>query len=153
MPTLRISIDSSKAVQKDLFFSCVIHTARTQSEMLIDRAFYTNAVNEVPQCEHSELEVIEDTNSFILNSLPPEIVHITTSKLNGRKFVCYPGRIPNIVEVVRVYLIWCIGTAYTISHHDDFQNVADTKDINAFLSVMKHLYGIKHTDITLSTRI
>lgn len=119
-------------------FRCIARHAKKLEALLIEPEFYTRFGKGIPSGDHFELELIDTSWR------PPENnqIHIHSSKLNGRDFVCYPLPIPTLESATEVFRLWCVGTAYTLDHGKSFNSLFKG-DVAAFLKHMEEEYGIR----------
>jgi len=150
MPAISMVIRFDGEYEKHFLFNSVIHTAKSAGDLLLDRDFYIQNGPGLPECEHHELEL---TDERIWNHRFHPLIHFRTSKLNGRKFICFPSRISSIKDVIKIFITWTVGTTFTMTHGRDFQEVYKN-DMDTFLKVMKERYSIEYTgNIKLSMNV
>ena len=147
MPAVRVIKTTVRAPEESFSFACRIHTASNRKEFLIDLAFYQQAMG-VPAGVHHELELLDES---VLKHKHRQRIHVRTSALNGRKFVCYPLRIADIGEVFRVFSIWSLGTTFTMVTGRDFQEIYNG-DRESFVREMETTYGIEPSIIILTDK-
>lgn len=148
MYALRI-ITQAVGVQKERFnFACKVHSSISPANYLLDQAFYEEAGG-IPEGTHNELELVDE---WIWKDYPELVIHFRTSALNGKRFVCFPKRIADITEVLKVFLIWSIGTTYTIKTGEDF-NPLYKGDMDMFMKEMKKIHGILPVSIRFSFKL
>ena len=148
MYALRI-LTQAVGVRKERFnFACKVHTSDDQTSFLLDHAFYEEAGG-LPQGTHNELELVDE---WIWKDYPELVIHFRTSTLNGKRFVCFPKRIADITEVFKVFLIWSLGTTFTIKTGEDF-NPLYKGDPEVFAREMEKIHGILPVFIRFSFKL
>ncbi len=135
--TIKVGNDDSGV----LYFNCLLHKSSSPLNRLIDHSFYESLLDGIPDGEHYELELME---KWYLNHKYSKLLHIRTSLLNSRNFVCYLQKISDIVAALRVFLVWSIGTAFTVTSGKDFLEIY-TGNVDSFIETMKNEYGIVAT--------
>ncbi len=148
-----VRVRKEAPIMRNVFW-CAVHESHRPSEHLLDPDFYESGPEQAaPIGLHYEME-LQDTGRW--NDHPfRNSLHIRTSKLNGRKFVCLPKRIDSIPEAVRLFWTWSIGTTFTVTDPQgrDFQNICLTGE--GFESLWRRLrqdHGIRVADFQIYER-
>jgi len=145
-----VRVTSEVSILRNVF-NCAVHESYTPSKHLLDPDFYeTGPEQALPVGLHYELELLD---SWVWCHDHKDNIHIRTSKLNGKKFVCIPKRIHSLIsEAARLFWIWSVGTAFTLTdpRGRDFQDICPAgEDFEEFRRRMQHAHGIRVTNFRI----
>lgn len=129
-----------------LEFKCHIHEVVAPEGLLIEPALYTK-FGTLPSGRHFELEIFDER---VWTHKHKKMIHWHRSKLNGRHFVCYPLPVTTKLEATRVFALWAVGTAFTMTNGVDFGNFFDGRHHVKFFNIMARNYHIQVSSAFLS---
>ncbi len=123
-------------------FTGIIHTANKEQDLLLSpEKFYIPFRPEanIPSFPHQEIEIISDLSGLEYSSK----LHIHTSEINNKRFVCWTEDIKTIEDAKKVFRLWSIGSVYTLITGEDFAQVFyQAKTHDTFLLKMASEYKI-----------
>jgi hypothetical protein len=122
---------------------CLLHRTETAADRLIDKEFYDKYGTGVPEGTHYEMEVLEPPDK-----IPGVTIHIHIHPVTKQHFLCWTGRLPTEDAAKEIFLIWAVGTAYSIVYGKDFLPLVTNP--STFVPMMEHDFGITHTDVSES---
>ncbi|MEX0650005.1 MAG: hypothetical protein WD200_03320 [Candidatus Andersenbacteria bacterium] len=113
-----------------LTFSCEAHHTAAEDERLIEVEFYKkNSVSHtVPEGDHYELELTTPVWETITDSRN----HVHQNSQTGRRFVCVTNSVPTPAAAKKIFEIWCLAIAHTISTEEDLFPLLNANDLHSF---------------------
>jgi hypothetical protein len=101
-------------------FACILHSATRPEQLRLGEDFYRdgNENAEIPM-PNLEMEIIARPE------IDPETMKNTHIRLanDQTEFVCWKGHLPEPQAALRIWEMWCVGTAWTISTKKDFADL------------------------------
>jgi len=114
----------------------------------MDHEFYIGHCT-MPTGEHHELEL---KDPVIWTHKHRARIHFQKSKLNSRRFVLHPNPIPTFEEAQAIFLVWAVGTAFTMKTGIDYGKIYKG-DKAHFLGVMEARHKIAITGISVGQEV
>jgi len=121
-------------------FSGEAQLTKNAQSRFIEREFYEKNCPKgtIPQGDHHEIELLKP----IIKRPATTRLHIHVHPRTKKEYVCWTGSLPTIKAAQSLFRMWCVGTAYALTHDADFAPLYKG-DVEAFLTLMEETYLIK----------
>ncbi|MEK7621966.1 MAG: hypothetical protein AAB415_02190 [Patescibacteria group bacterium] len=137
----RVSIGVQSKEDQHRFVASIHESINLESLHLDPMEFYQKWGGSIPGLPHQEIEIVEPGEEFFKSNK----LHIHRSTKTGTPFVCYPKRLETLLDAVRMFRTWCLGSVATIVEGVDLNTIYTQEcgdNAERMEKILRERYGI-----------